>query len=278
MNRRTFVVIAGMSLAGWMIGCTKKPEVTSIDSTKIAHEDPDGYYTCSMHPQVHEHKPGACPICGMALIKVKGKSQAQSVNTQDDLQPSDQQLKLAGIGKYTVVKKDLVISISASGRMLSSREVVFQVYESDVQALKLGMKFSGSASASPGDVLTGQIRSIDTLTDPSTRTIRVIGVLDKGAKKTISESGFFGEITETLKSQIVIPEGAVLHTGRENRAYSISSDNKIKPIPIVLGAKSKGEYQVLEGLSEGDVISSGPNFLIDSETKIRGGGDDQTHH
>lgn len=25
------------------------------------------YYTCSMHPEVHEDKPGDCPICGMTL-------------------------------------------------------------------------------------------------------------------------------------------------------------------------------------------------------------------
>lgn len=277
MNGRAFVVVAGITLATWMIGCTKKEEVKG-DRTKITHEDPDGYYTCPMHPQVHEHKPGPCPICGMALVKVKGKEEKKDTVVQDELQPTNQQLNLAGIGKYTVTKKDLVVSISASGRMLSSREVVFQVYESDVQAIKAGMKFKGEASASPGENLTGQIRSIDTLTDPSTRTIRVTGILDKGAKRTISESGFFGEIYDTLKSQLVVPENAVLHTGNENRVYLISAENKIKPQPVILGAKSKNEYLVLEGLNEGDVISSGPNFLIDSEAKLKGGGDDQAHH
>ena len=28
------------------------------------------YWTCSMHPDVHEHGPGACPICGMTLKEV----------------------------------------------------------------------------------------------------------------------------------------------------------------------------------------------------------------
>ena len=27
------------------------------------------YYTCLMHPQIHQNKPGECPICGMTLIK-----------------------------------------------------------------------------------------------------------------------------------------------------------------------------------------------------------------
>jgi hypothetical protein len=27
-----------------------------------------GYYTCPMHPQIHEAKPGNCPLCGMNLV------------------------------------------------------------------------------------------------------------------------------------------------------------------------------------------------------------------
>src|SRR6266446_1751628 len=39
-------------------------------------KDPDVYYTCSMHPNVMQEKPGNCPICGMKLIEAK-KSQTQ---------------------------------------------------------------------------------------------------------------------------------------------------------------------------------------------------------
>ena len=48
--------------------CQKtKPTVEAAVSgiTKAA------YYTCSMHPQIHEDGPGSCPICHMDLIKVQ---------------------------------------------------------------------------------------------------------------------------------------------------------------------------------------------------------------
>jgi len=38
-------------------------------NTKQQTSDTADIYTCSMHPQVQEHKPGNCPICGMQLIK-----------------------------------------------------------------------------------------------------------------------------------------------------------------------------------------------------------------
>ncbi|HEY4964793.1 MAG TPA: efflux RND transporter periplasmic adaptor subunit [Puia sp.] len=53
----------------------------------------DIYYTCSMHPQINEDKPGKCPICGMTLISVK-KIPGQSVNT---ITLSDQQVQLGNI-------------------------------------------------------------------------------------------------------------------------------------------------------------------------------------
>ncbi|WP_310556905.1 multicopper oxidase domain-containing protein [Flavobacterium sp.] len=40
---------------------------------------PQTFYTCIMHPQIHESKPGNCPICGMTLIKEKSKTTKKSV-------------------------------------------------------------------------------------------------------------------------------------------------------------------------------------------------------
>lgn len=45
-------------------------------SKKEAKEE--GYYTCSMHPQVILHEPGECPVCGMDLI-------FQSTSSQDEV-------------------------------------------------------------------------------------------------------------------------------------------------------------------------------------------------
>ncbi|MBY0488171.1 MAG: multicopper oxidase domain-containing protein, partial [Flavobacteriaceae bacterium] len=40
---------------------------------------PQTFYTCVMHPEIHESKPGNCPKCGMALIKEKSNTSKKVV-------------------------------------------------------------------------------------------------------------------------------------------------------------------------------------------------------
>ncbi|MBB6461245.1 efflux RND transporter periplasmic adaptor subunit [Flammeovirga kamogawensis] len=44
-------------------------ESTSDEKKTVHHEHTeDTFYTCSMHPQIHQKDPGDCPLCGMKLI------------------------------------------------------------------------------------------------------------------------------------------------------------------------------------------------------------------
>lgn len=270
--------VAGIAIVGFS-GCTKPSGNHAVKSSEnTAHEDPDGFYTCSMHPQVHQHKAGACPICGMALVKVDNKKEAKPESeVSHEIPAGPQRLNLAGIGKHTVVRKDLNFSIPVFGRTTSPREVVFQVYESDLQSVKTGSSFEGSGSASPGQVVKGEIRRVDNLVDPSSRTVRVIGTLSAPVQRFVVDGAFHATINSSVTRQIAVPVEAVLHAGQRDLVYVFTKDANLKPVAVTLGQKTRDEYQVLSGLNEGDVISSGPNFLIDSEAKIRGVGD-QTHH
>ena len=56
------------------------------------------YYTCSMHPQVMEDKPGKCPICGMTLIAISKSSAAMS----DGISLNQEQIQLGNIHTDTI--------------------------------------------------------------------------------------------------------------------------------------------------------------------------------
>jgi membrane fusion protein, copper/silver efflux system len=46
---------------------------------KEVHQHAESYYTCPMHPSVRSDRPGACPVCNMALVQVKSNHE----NKQD---------------------------------------------------------------------------------------------------------------------------------------------------------------------------------------------------
>lgn len=89
---RTLVLLLLLSTILFSIsGCKNK---------KIAAQDADAFYTCSMHPQIREPHPGKCPICKMNLIEV----QKNNAPKPDEIKLSEQQIQLGNIYVDTIGK------------------------------------------------------------------------------------------------------------------------------------------------------------------------------
>lgn len=72
-----------------LIACKHK----DAHSMKEHIHESDIYYTCSMDPQVMQHKPGKCPICHMDLTPVSAKQ----LRSKGIISLSDQQILLGNI-------------------------------------------------------------------------------------------------------------------------------------------------------------------------------------
>ena len=57
----------------------------------------DEVYTCSMHPQIKQDKPGKCPICGMDLTPLKSTSNSKSNMDPNAVMMSEEAIALANI-------------------------------------------------------------------------------------------------------------------------------------------------------------------------------------
>lgn len=261
------VVIALLTLVSLWAARNYIGEKKIDKKTSVTEAGGAGYWTCAMHAQIHLDHSGECPICHMKLIQVKAQEAQLQETNRADVQTSQQGLSMIGVQKEQVERMDLNVSIPVSGRLLSGSSVAFQVYESDLRFLKVGLPFRGQIS--DGEI-SGVIGSVDTIVDPTSRTVRVLGRIEKGPKNLISETTFSGVVEIKLKNQVSIPESSVLHTGTGDLVYVFTEGNKLTARKVMLGAKTEGFYEIVSGLEPGELISSGPNFLIDSEAKIRG--------
>jgi len=107
------------------------------------------YYTCSMDPQVHELKPGNCPICKMQLTKVSTIAGSGT----DELKLSDQQVKLGNIIVDTIrngaIRSDVllpatVVADASSNQVISSRmmgRIDKLYYKIEGEQISKGSKF-----------------------------------------------------------------------------------------------------------------------------------------
>ncbi|SEN07375.1 membrane fusion protein, Cu(I)/Ag(I) efflux system [Mucilaginibacter gossypiicola] len=88
------IIIGLLLLVLAFAACKQKPLQATVQTQNKA------YYTCSMHPQIHEEHPGNCPICGMKLIKVELSGSDDKAT--DKITLTATQLQLANIQTDTV--------------------------------------------------------------------------------------------------------------------------------------------------------------------------------
>lgn len=97
------VLVVGLIL-GWIFFHNSGTK-TEVAHDHSEHAEKTTVWTCSMHPQIKQDKPGKCPICGMDLIPLEsGLGDDEGVDP-NEVQMTESALKLAEI-QTMPVKKD----------------------------------------------------------------------------------------------------------------------------------------------------------------------------
>ncbi len=80
------------------------------------HAAAEVYYTCPMHPSVRSDKPGACPVCNMALVKVGVKKESKEDHSNMVMLDEEKQV-LAHITVDTVKTKVIKTQTTFVGKV-----------------------------------------------------------------------------------------------------------------------------------------------------------------
>jgi Cu(I)/Ag(I) efflux system membrane fusion protein len=144
---RMGIALAAGLVLGWLIFGTP-----DIHERQTAHnhdhaEDAPQVWTCSMHPQIRQDKPGKCPLCAMDLIPLKKVSSA----TDDAVDPdalllSDVAIALADIQTTLVRKGNPVKEVRLYGTIRpDERHVHSQVSHINGRIERLLVNFTGES-------------------------------------------------------------------------------------------------------------------------------------
>ena len=229
------------------------------------------YWTCPMHPEVHSDHPGNCPICHMTLIKKEERliENASKISDRKSIQLDQKSFNLSGAKLHTVLKGDFKYLIKTFGKMNGGTSFSVYVSEKDQRFVKLGSRVQIKIPSQELEEAEGTITKIDTYIEPMGRTIRVDGEI-KTKEGLRAETSLLGTIEFKKNNVIKIPEEALLHAGEKNYVFLFDAKNSVlNPTIVKAGLVSNGEIEIIEGIKEGDVVTTHSNFLIDSESRMK---------
>ncbi|RZT95980.1 Cu(I)/Ag(I) efflux system membrane fusion protein [Ancylomarina subtilis] len=115
------VLFLGLFL-GWLISGSSsdvnKSEQGIKNHTGHKHESVNPQlWTCSMHPQIKQDKPGKCPICAMDLIPLKSMQSDGEHVDPNEIVMSESAAKLADVQTQIVKKGKPVITVNLQGKV-----------------------------------------------------------------------------------------------------------------------------------------------------------------
>jgi Cu(I)/Ag(I) efflux system membrane fusion protein len=142
------------------------------------------------------------------------------------------------------------------------------LFESDFPFVKADTPVEVTLPGS-GKTLVSSVASIDPVINPDTRTAQARFKISDTAE--VLRPGMFlqAKIRANLGDMLVVPEGAVLDTGKRQLVYLKVDEGRFEPREIKLGRRGSHGAEVLSGLKEGDQVVTQGAFLLDSESSLK---------
>lgn len=250
--------LAGGLLLGWLLFHNSDTDSHTSQASETGTEvhDPThghdlqqneaGEWTCSMHPQIRQDKPGKCPICAMDLIPVRKSSFSDKATDPNAIQLSEEAAALADVQTSKVSRQNPVKQVRLYGKIVpDERSLQSQTAHVSGRIESLNVDFTGET------VRAGQ--TLATLYSPELFT----------AQQELLEAIRMGQ------SQLIQAAREKLYLWKMTDAQ-IAAIEKSGSISPVVEIKSNTSGIVLsKRVSQGDYVSQGAIlFDVANLTKV----------
>src|SRR5881296_3791739 len=146
------------------------------------------------------------------------------------------------------------------------------IYESEIQSVKLNQPAKVTFEAYPSETFRGKVAYIYPYLNEATRTVRVRMEFPNLHLKL--KPGMYGNVVLGVDAgrRLVVPKEAVLDSGLRQLVFLDLGQGVYQPYPVKLGRRSQEYVEVLEGIKEGDRVVTSANFMLDAESKLASAG------
>lgn len=150
---------------------------------------------------------------------------------------------------------------------LSSVWIDANVFEKDLERVRLGQAVKVTIPAFPESTFYGKVTLISSVVDPETRTVKVrTEVANRDGRLKPDMFASVEIVTAAKVTAISIPLSAVLDDGGRSVVF-VADGNEYKKKDVTLGLKSEERVEITDGLSEGDKVVVKGNYLLLEQSK-----------
>lgn len=154
---------------------------------------------------------------------------------------------------------------------LSQVWILAEVYEFEVDRLDPKGKAEVTVQGLT-EPITAQVDAIYPTVDAATRTVKV-RLVAPNPEGRLRPGAFAVALLPTRPVEgLTVPSEAVIDTGHDRIVYVAMSPGHFRPTHVETGHRADDRVEIRAGLAEGDEVVVGAQFLIDSESRLKGAG------
>jgi membrane fusion protein, heavy metal efflux system len=150
---------------------------------------------------------------------------------------------------------------------LSSVWIDANVFEKDLERVKLGQEVKVKVTAFPASSFSGRVILVSSVVDPDTRTVKVrTEVPNPDGRLKPDMFANVEIITELHSTAISIPQSAVLNDGGKTVVF-VAEGSGYKKRQVTAGIQSNDRVEIIDGLNAGDKVVVKGNYLLLQQSK-----------
>jgi Cu(I)/Ag(I) efflux system membrane fusion protein len=147
--------------------------------------------------------------------------------------------------------------------------VIADVNEDEIPLLAVGQRAIVEVASASGP-RDGTVAFLQPILDESTRTLQVRFEADNADGALRPGMYAMVRIDHPLGDVLALPDEAVIDTGVRRVVFVEIADGRFQPREVSLGRKGGDAWEVLSGLAPGERVAVSAQFLLDSESRLRG--------